>query len=79
MATQVGYDEAVEAITAGRATARALWVIVSSENQRDEYALKPSPYEGPGEYQHVVFTDGGPRLIRLPEYGQRLTSLNRPA
>ncbi|MCA0276311.1 MAG: hypothetical protein LCH86_09920 [Proteobacteria bacterium] len=62
----IGFNEAKRAIATGRARARALWVILTDEHQRDGYALKPSPWEGPGEYQNVSFGDGPGSLVRLP-------------
>lgn len=60
------YDEAARAIAAGHAIARSLWVIVTDEHQRDSYALRPMRWEGPGEYQHVVFDDHrGNVLVKL--------------
>lgn len=73
--SQIGYDRAVEAITAGTATPRAAWLVVGVEHQRDGYAMKPSPWEGPGEYQHVVFADNYFGLVRLPDNARRLTDI----
>lgn len=39
-------------------TLHPLWVLLGAESARDGYALKPSPWEGPGEYQRVVYPDG---------------------
>jgi hypothetical protein len=63
--TQIGYDEARAAIESGKAVPHELWILVGDEHARDGYALKPSPWEGPGEYQHIEF-EGGSRLIYLP-------------
>lgn len=63
--TQHGYDEAVKAIEEGKATPHALWILLSAESDRDRYALKPKPWEGSGEYQHVDF-NGDHRLVRIP-------------
>lgn len=76
---RAGYDEAVKAIHAGTARPRSLWIIVGDEHQRDAYALKPSPWEGPGEYQHVDFDDGYFRLIRLPDHAPRLSAIAKAA
>lgn len=35
-----------------------LWVLLSDEHERDGYALKPDPWEGPGEYQRVTYPGG---------------------
>ena len=69
-----GFNEARKAIFSGRAQAHELWVLLSDERQRDGYALKPSPWEGPGEYQRVTFDDGRNVLVRVGE-----KSLPRPA
>jgi hypothetical protein len=60
------YREAKKAIAEGRATGHALWVLLSDEHQRDGYALKPIPWEGAGEYQHVTFDDGRDGFVRIP-------------
>ena len=72
---RAGYDEAVREIAAGRAKPRNLWVLLSAESQRDGYALKPAPWEGPGEYQFVEFMNNSWRLVRLPENAKRLSSI----
>lgn len=72
--SRAGYDEAIRAITEGRAEPRALWVLVKDERTRDGYALKPDPWEGSGEYQHVEI-DGRSRLIRLPDNAKSLIKL----
>lgn len=79
--TQKGYDEACKAIAEGTAVPHALWILVSDEHQRDAYCLKPSPWEGPGEYQRVTFGDGeaDSRLIRLPENARSLHKIARKA
>lgn len=66
--TQIGYDRAQAAIAAGEATGHALWILLSAETDRDGYALKPDPWEGPGEYQHVSFAPDrqAPALVRIP-------------
>lgn len=61
-----GFDEAVAAVAAGTAQAHALWMLLSSEADRDGFALKPSPWEGAGEYQRVAFADGRDVLVRIP-------------
>lgn len=64
---QVGFDEARAAIHAGTAMAHALWCLISDEHDRDGYALKPSPWEGSGEYQRVHYSDGRDVLVRIPD------------
>jgi hypothetical protein len=73
----IGYDEARREILAGRAEARALWVLLSHEHQRDGYALKPTPWEGPGEYQHVVFYGGRGVLVHIPADARPLRDYQR--
>lgn len=73
---RVGFDEAVEAIVAGQAEAGALWLLLSSEGDRDGYWLRPMPWEGSGEYQRVSYKDGRNGLVRVPGIG---TSLNEAA
>lgn len=60
------YDDAAKAIAAGEAEGRALWVLLSDEHQRDGHWLKPMPWEGSGEYQHVRFADGRDGFVRIP-------------
>jgi len=67
--THAGFDEAVQAIVAGNAKAHALWVLLSEPSARDGYALKPMPWEGPGEYQHVSHDDGRTGFVRVPDTG----------
>lgn len=74
---RAGYDEAKAAIWAGAAKPKALWVQVGRQDQRDGYALRPNPWEGPGEYQHVAFDDDYCRLIRLPDGARPLKSFVR--
>lgn len=62
----VGFNEAKAAIAAGNAKAHALWVLISNEHDREGYALKPSPWEGSGEYQRVHYSDGRDVLVRIP-------------
>jgi len=63
-----GFTAASEAIRSGKAKANALWVLLSDEHQRDGYAIRPSPWEGAGEYQHVEFFDArGSVFVRLPD------------
>ena len=76
--TQIGFDEARKAIFAGMAKAHALWVLLRDEHQRDGYALKPMPWEGSGEYQHVSFSDGRRGFVRLPS-DKRLPPVERIA
>ncbi|QIG72965.1 hypothetical protein EVB98_043 [Rhizobium phage RHph_N3_2] len=59
------HKEAMREIHAGRARGHALWVILTDEHQRDRFALKPSPWEGPGEYQRVSFDDGRDVFIKV--------------
>lgn len=66
--THIGFTEARREILAGRATAHFLWLLLDSEDDREGLALKPAPWEGPGEYQRVVFADGRDVLVRLPSY-----------
>lgn len=66
--TQVGFDEAVVAVVAGTAKAQSLWTLLSKESDRDGYGLKPSPWEGAGEYQRVVFDDGRDVFVRIPDF-----------
>lgn len=82
----VGYDTAAKAIAEGRATAHALWALLSDEKQRDGYALRPMPWEGPGEYQHVTYADGPNGYVRIPadkrslptDYGRRFAPSRTP-
>ncbi|HEU5019650.1 MAG TPA: hypothetical protein VFT69_16955 [Pseudolabrys sp.] len=62
----VGYRAAKEAIASRTAEAFALWVLLSDESQRDGYALRPMPWEGSGEYQHVRYADGRNGFVRIP-------------
>jgi hypothetical protein len=71
-----GYRTAVDAITAGRAEARPLWLLLISESDRDNHELKPSVWEGPGEYQLVQYTDGKQTLVRIPFGRPSLTRVN---
>lgn len=64
--TRTGFDVAVAAVVAGTAKAHSLWVILSKESERNGYALKPMPWEGSGEYQHVSFDDGRDGFVRIP-------------
>lgn len=61
-----GFDEAVTAILAGEAEAHQLLVLLANENDRDGFALKPLPWEGAGEYQHVSYADGRRGFVRVP-------------
>jgi hypothetical protein len=61
-----GYEHAQTEIAAGRAKAHSLWVLLRTAEERDGYALKPNPWEGPGEYQQVSFGDGLGVFVRLP-------------
>jgi hypothetical protein len=67
-----GFDVALAAIAKGEAIASALWLLLGTEADRDGYALKPSPWEGPGEYQCVTFSDGRSVLVRVPSDGRAL-------
>lgn len=64
---RAGFDEAAKAILGGRATPHALCAIISTEGQRDGYALRPLIWEGPGTYQHVSYEDGRSGFVRLPD------------
>lgn len=67
--TQVGFDTASAAIKAGHAKPRQLWLLLAAQSDRDGYALRPFPWEGPGEYQHVWYDDErGSVLVRLPDH-----------
>jgi hypothetical protein len=66
--TTTGFDAACTAIREGRATPWALWAILTSEHERDGYALKPAPWEGPGEYQALAYSDGRMAFVRLPDF-----------
>lgn len=68
------YDEARNAISAGTAVARALWVLLSAESDRDGFALKPMPWEGPGEYQHVIFGNGRNGFVKVSGERKHLTT-----
>lgn len=61
-----GFAEAAKAIEAGHAEARALWVLLAKEDERDGYDLKPMPWEGPGQYQRIVYANGRDGFVRLP-------------
>jgi hypothetical protein len=67
MKVETAYDKAVAAIAKGIAAGHALWVVIGDESQRDRHWLKPAPWEGPGQYQHVSYIDGGHGLIRIPD------------
>jgi hypothetical protein len=64
------YEDAKLAIANGTAEAFALWVLLADEHDRDGYALKPMPWEGSGEYQHITFVDGRDGFVKIP-LGQR--------
>ncbi len=76
-AIYAGHAEALREIQAGRAEAFALWVLLSQESERDGYALKPMPWEGPGEYQHVKFNDGREGFVRVPFNRSHLPTSSR--
>jgi hypothetical protein len=63
--TFTAFGAAAKAIAAGEAKAHALWVILTDERQRDGLALKPMPWEGTGEYQHVTYADGRDGFVRV--------------
>lgn len=75
--TGIGYEEAVRAIAAGHAKGKALWVLLSDERERDGHALRPSPWEGSGEYQRVSFDDGRDGFVRVPT-GRRSLPVGEP-
>lgn len=65
--THIGFDSALKAIRAKQAEPHALWVLLREESERDGYAIKPAPWEGPGEYQHVrYFDERGSVFVFLP-------------
>lgn len=70
-----GFKEARREILAGRCMAQHLWVILSDEHERDRFALKPMPWEGPGQYQHVHYLDGRDGFVRVPSTGLKRDSL----
>lgn len=61
------YDQAAQAISAGEAKGQALWCIISNEHMRDGYLLRPMPWEGSGQYQHVSYNDGRDGFVRIPD------------
>lgn len=63
---RVGFDAAVAAIKEGRAQPHSLWTLLSDAHERDGYWLRPMPWEGPGEYQHVTYDDGRAGFVRIP-------------
>lgn len=65
----VGFDQAVREIVAWRAAPCSLWMILGAESDRDGFALRPAPWEGPGEYQAVEWTDRRTTLVRVPVAG----------
>jgi hypothetical protein len=73
MSAQYTYQTALAEISAGRAKAHPLWVLLSHESDRDGFGLRPSLWEGPGEYQRVSFPDNQLGvLVRLPTLRSRL-------
>lgn len=58
-------EQTHKAIARGDAQAHALWVILTNENDRDGYALKPLQWDGIGEYQHISFRDGRDGFVRV--------------
>lgn len=66
------YYQPKKAVADGSAKASALWVFLSDEHSRDGYGLKPMPWEGTGEYQHVTFNDGRDGFVRTPDEGRPL-------
>lgn len=71
MQTDQGYKAACQAIAKGTATAHPLWVLLSNEADREGFALRPMPWEGPGEYQSVKYGDGRQGFVRIP-FGEAL-------
>lgn len=63
---QVGHAEAAQAIGRGEAHAHSLWCILSRPDERDGFMLKPSMWEGPGQYQNVHLADGRQIYVKLP-------------
>lgn len=62
----MNYQEAKSEILAGKAVAHPLWVLLSHEKEREEFALKPAMWEGSGEYQRVVHADTRDVLVKVP-------------
>ena len=61
------YDQAMNEVNNGRGEARALWILVLNETERDHFALRPLTWEGSGEYRAFVIyalNDGLPVLIK---------------
>ncbi len=42
----------------GIAHAHSLWMFIKDPDERGGFDLRPSPWEGPGEYQYVHYLDG---------------------
>lgn len=61
----IGFKKASLAIAKGTATAHPLWAVLHNEEQREGYLIRPSPWEGPGDYQHVSFSDGRKVFVRI--------------
>lgn len=68
---QFTFSGAQDAIKAGQASAHALWMLLSDEKERDEFGLKPAVWDGAGEYQRVVYSNGADVLVRVP-FGESL-------
>lgn len=69
---KTAFEKAAADIKAGRARGHALWILLGAESDRDGYALKPSPWEGPGSYQHVSVGDDLGYLVLTPGDGRSL-------
>lgn len=61
------YDEVVAELARGEAQAHELWVLLHDERDRDGFWLRPMPWEGPGEYQHVTRADGRNGFVMIPD------------
>jgi hypothetical protein len=69
---KTAFEAAWLAVHAGIAEARALWILIDDEHERDGFWLAPMPWEGPGNYQAVYYRDGRAGLVRVPGDGQSL-------
>jgi len=68
----MNYQTAQLEILAGNLRPHSLWMILTSETERDAYALKPQTWEGKGEYQHVSKVgESLGFLVKVP-FGQSL-------
>lgn len=69
-----GWLNACQEIADGKAVASALWTLLSKESDRAGYALRPDPWEGPGEYQHLERPNLTGCFVRLPDFRPLPTS-----